>query len=54
MLGDPLLLQEEGVLLKAGGLPLQHLLVLREFPLPLLLEVVMAGLVLGFGFIERV
>ena len=50
-LGGPLLLQEEGVLLEAGGLPLQRLLVLREFPLPVLLEVVMVGLVLGFWFL---
>ena len=54
MLGDPLLLQEEGVLLGAGGQPLQHLLVLREFPLPVLLEVVMVGWVLGFDFFEHV
>ena len=54
MLGDPLLLQEEGVLLGAGGQPLHCLLVLREFPLPVLLEVVMVGLVLGIGFFEHV
>ena len=52
MLGDPLLLQEEGVLLKAGGLPLQRLLDLRGFPLPVLLEVVMVGWVLGFDFFD--
>ena len=54
VLGDPLLLQEEGVLLEAGGLPLQRLLVLREFPLPVLLGVVMVGWVLGFDFFEHV
>ena len=53
VLGDPLLLQGQGVLLEAGGLPLQRLLVLREFPLPVLLEVVMVGLVLVLGFFER-
>ena len=47
-------LQRQGVLLEAGGLPLQRLLVLREFPLPVLLGVVMVGLALGFGFFERV
>ena len=52
-LGDPLLLQRQGVLLGAGGLPLQCLLVLREFPLVVLL-VVMVGLVLGFDFFEHV
>ena len=54
MLGDLLLLQKEEVLLEAGGLPLQRLLVLREFPLPVLLGVVMVGSALGFGFFERV
>ena len=54
VLGDPLLLQEEGVLLEAGGLPLQRLLVLREFPLPVLLGVVMVGSALGFGFFGHV
>ena len=53
MLGDPLLLQEEGVLLGAGGLSLQCLLVLKEFPL-VLLEVVMADLALELGFFEHV
>ena len=53
MLGDLLLLQEEGDLLEAGGLPLQRLLVLREFPLVVLL-VVMVGLALGFDFFEHV
>ena len=46
-------LQEEGVLLGAGGQPQQRLLDLREFLLPVLLEVVMVGLVLGMGFFER-
>ena len=46
MLGDLLLLQEEGILLGAGGLPLQCLLVL--------LEVVMVGWVLEFDFFEHV
>ena len=46
-------LQEGGVLLGAGGLPLQRLLVLREFPL-LALEVVMVGLVLGPGSFDRI
>ena len=46
--------QEEGVLREAGGLPLQRLLVLREFPLLVLLEVVMVGWVLGFDFFEHV
>ena len=53
-LGDPLLLQGQGVLLGAGGLPLQRLLVLREFLLPVLLEVVMVDWVLGFDFFEHV
>ena len=53
-LGGLFPLQEEGDLLGAGGQPLQRLLVLREFPLPVLLEVVMVGLVLGIGFFERV
>ena len=51
--GDSLLLQEEGVLLGAGGQPLQRLLVLRECPLVVLL-VVMVGLALGFDFFEHV
>ena len=51
-LGGLFLLQEEGDLLGAGGQPQQHLLVLREFPLVVLL--VMVGLVLGFDFFERV
>ena len=36
-LGGLFLLQEEGDLLGAGGQPLQHLLVLRELPLLVLL-----------------
>ena len=42
-----LLLQKEGDLLVAGGLPLQHLLVLWEFLLPVLEMEVLVGLVLG-------
>ena len=52
-LGGLFLLQEEGDLLGAGGQPQQRLLVQREFPLVVLL-VVMVGLVLGFDFFERV
>ena len=52
-LGGLFLLQEEGDLLGAGGQPLQRLLVLREFPLVVLL-VVMVGLALGFDFFEHV
>ena len=47
-------LQRQGVLLEAGGLPLQCLLVLREFPHPVLLGVVVVDWVLGFGFFEHV
>ena len=55
VLGDPLPVQEEGVLLEAGGLLLQHLLVWKEFLPPVLLEVVVLGLVLEadlFGHIK--
>ena len=52
-LGGLFPLQEEGVLLGAGGQPLQRLLVPRECLLVVLL-VVMVGLVLGFDFFERV
>ena len=52
-LGGLFLLQVEGDLLGAGGQPQQRLLVLREFPLVALLEVVIVGLVLGFDFFER-
>ena len=52
-LGGLFPLQEEGDLLGAGGQPQQRLLVLREFPLVVLL-VVMVGLALGFDFFEHV
>ena len=52
-LGGLFPLQEEGDLLGAGGQPQQRLLVLREFPLVVLL-VEMVGLVLGIDFFERV
>ena len=53
-LGGLFLPQEEGDLLGAGGQPQQRLLVLREFPLPVLLGVVMVGWVLEIGFFGHV
>ena len=45
-------LEGQEVLLVAGRLLLQHLLVQKEFLPPVLLEVVIVGLVLGVGLFD--